>query len=212
MTGDDGKVAHIADFRPKAEADPVEEVLRAVDLRLAKHFQQQNEVILGRNEIIVAQNNRLETLNQQLSDKVSRLLTGMEALLGEVDAVRTGKSDEAFARVARHDEEADLPTIEADAAILYPYTSGEIGAVLGFGATQIGLLLGAQGLKWAGDSAYQEIGRWKDGRQRYWHKDLPERLTRMLLEHEPDEFGIANKSIRSMFVQFRARHGAVAGA
>jgi len=198
--GADDNVTHLADYRRKGDEVSGDDVLRVIDLKLAAmlrdHFVEQRAMLERQNAMLAEQNNRLE-------EQVSRLLRGMDRLLCEVGAVRNGQQDEAFARVARHDENADLPTIQADVAVLYPYTSGDIGERLGFNASQVGMLLGAQGLRWVGKGEYEETTRWKKGRQRFWHKDLPDRLADILLNREPDEFGITNKAIQIMFTRYR---------
>ena len=198
--GADDKVAHLADYRRKGDEVSGDDVLR-LSTMLRDHLGEQKVMLERQKTMLAEQNARLE-------EKVSRLLNGMDRLLGEVDAVRSGQQDEAFARVARHDEDADLPTIQADVAVLYPYTSGDIGERLGFRASQVGMLLGAQGLGWGGRGEYEEMTRWKKGRQRYWHKDLPDKLADILLNREPDEFGITSKAIRTMFVRYRERRAA----
>ena len=67
--------------------------------------------------------------------------------------VRTGKADEAFARVGGEDAAPDLPTVSAEAAVIYTCTAGSIGRKLDFRASEIGTLLGAKGLRWAGNGA-----------------------------------------------------------
>ena len=97
--------------------------------------------------------------------------------VGEMKGVRTGKKEEAFARVGASDASPDLPTVSAEAALIYTQTAGEIGKILNFHATQIGLLLGSRGLGWAGNGDYQEPGRHKkDTQTKWWHRDVPARL------------------------------------
>lgn len=199
-------VTHLADHRrDQTDADPVAQMEKQAGLRVATMLR---DFFTEQKALLERQNALLERQNVRLEEKVSRLLVGMDRLLGEVDAVRNGQQDEAFARIARHDEAADLPTIQADAAVIYPYTSGDIGEQLGLSATQIGTLLGRQGLGWGGKGEYEETTRWKPGRQRYWHKDVPDKLANILLTREPDEFGITNRAIRTMFTRYRTRAAA----
>ncbi|MGF7210809.1 hypothetical protein GGE65_005421 [Skermanella aerolata] len=187
MSSDD-KIVHLADHREQPIGSTTEEFQRVVELVVAKQFQEQNEIIR-------TQNAALKGVNDQLIHQVSRLTNGIERLLGEIDAVRTGRQDQAFARIARHDEIADLPTMEAEVALHYPLTSGEVGQVLGFAPAQIGHLLGVNGLRWAENGDYQEMSRWKRGRMRYWHKDVPDKLKELLATKTPDDFKISNKNI-----------------
>ena len=197
MSVDDpaGVVTHLADHRR------VEEIPADAEMRLAKILQ---DNFREQTDLIREHNKTLEQQNQVLSDKIGRLLTGMERLLGEVQAVRTGDQEEAFARVARHDEGADiLPSISADFGLLYPHTSEDVGKLLGFCANEVGLLLGQHGLRWNGDGAYTETTRWRKGRQRFWHLDVPAKLKVVLSTRDPDEFGITNKAVRAIFRKYR---------
>ena len=78
--------------------------------------------------------------------KLDRLTNGIDRLVGEMHGIRTGKRDEAFARVAEFGSAADLPTVKPDAALVYGVTATDIGEQLGFRPSQIGLLLSARGL------------------------------------------------------------------
>ncbi|MFC3125089.1 hypothetical protein ACFOD4_08460 [Pseudoroseomonas globiformis] len=184
-----GKVVHL----PRRRARPaVDAAVQEVELRIVAHFREQNDL--------------LRQMNANLSAQVQRLTSGIERLLGEVSDVRTGRKEEAFAKVGPADASPDLPTVGAvDAALLYTMTSAKIGVALDFNATEIGHLLGPKGLKWSGDSTYQEVGRWEAGHMKYWHHDVPERLKRILTDKTPEELGITSKVAISMFARWKAR-------
>jgi hypothetical protein len=115
------------------------------------------------------------------------------------------EKDSAYARVARHDEDPDLLRAKADYALEYPYSAAEIGEQLGLKAAQVGLLLGDKSLKWAGNPDYQEMTRWTPTRTRFWHKDIVGKLRDVLWSREPEELGIANKGVRSIFAAYKLR-------
>lgn len=189
---DRDKVVHLP-VRRGARAER-EEALRTVELSIAAHFREQNEL--------------LRELNKSLSEKVQRLTLSVERLVAEMNGVRTGDREDAFARVAAADACADLATVKADVANLYPYTSSKIAKMLGFSANQIGQLLGPKGLGWAGNGDYQEMTRWQEGHPRYWHADVPERLRRILSDTSPEDHGIKNRAVVSMFQRWKATRAA----
>ena len=169
-----------------------EQISEDISLSIAAHFREQNEVV--------------RATNNQLSAQVQRLMTGIDRLIGEMDGVRTGKKEEAFARVGSLDESVDLPTVAAEAALLYTFTAAEIGTQLdGLRASQVGLLLSKKGLNWAGDGDYQELSRHKKPSQtRFWHFDVPKRLHKILLENQPAKYGITDKTILTLFRNWNA--------
>ncbi len=194
MSGD--KVHHLPASRtPRTQA---EEIRETVDLVISAHFREQNELLRQMNQ-------NLTDMNKGLSERVQVLTTGVQRLVGEMDGVRSGNKDQAFARVASNDACADLPTVKADVANLYPFTSAKIGVRLGFGHNQIGLLLGPSGLNWAGNGDYQETTRWQEGHPRYWHADVPGRLSEILTKTAPSDHGIKNRTVVSMFRQWKQR-------
>ena len=195
MTKND-KLVHLNSHRSRSSTNGEAEEWRS----LAKHFNERNVELLDKVK-------EMTERNTDQSAKIDRLVKGVEMLVGEMHAFRTGKKDNAFARIARSDEDPDLLRAEADVALYYPHSGTDIGRQLGFTASQIGLLLGAQGLRWADDGDYQELTRWKEGRTRFWHRDVPMRLHHILAEQEPQEFGITMKSICSMFVVYKTRKG-----
>jgi uncharacterized protein YicC (UPF0701 family) len=163
----DAEIIHLA--ARKGRKTLREEVAQDLEFSIAGHFREQSEL--------------LNKLNKSLSEKVQRLTVGVERLVEEMHGVRTGKKEEAFARVASADASPDLPTVSAEAAVIYTHTSGEIGQELGFHASQIGLLLSARGLGWAGRSEFQELARHKKkGQTKFWHQDVPKRLKAILDE------------------------------
>ena len=169
-----------------------EEVARDLQLSIAKQFCEQNDL--------------LRQMNQSLSEKVQRLTTGVERLVDEMHGVRTGKKEEAFARVSPSDASPDLPTVSAEAALLYTLTAGDIGQELGFRASQIGLLLSMRGLGWAGDGDYQEIGRHKrQNLTKFWHRDVAAKLRKVLDENAPEKHGIKDKAALAMFRRWDER-------
>lgn len=186
MTQEDlGKVSHLADRRrAKAQCEDldqamVDKIADALDIRVARHFQHQNDI----------------------------LLTSIKTLVGELDGVRSGKAEHAFAKVASPGCEADLPTMGVDAAIIYKHTADEIGAELGLTASQVGTLLGPGGLGWAGNPAYQEVDRYKKGRQKFWHWSVPEKLRSVLSAPSGDQIANAAPRIRAIVRKWRKAHG-----
>jgi hypothetical protein len=169
-----------------------ERVAEEVELSIAEHFREQNQL--------------LRDLNQLLSDKVQRLTTGVEHLVEEMHGVRTGKKEEAFARIGPVGAPPDLPTVSADAAVIYTHSAEDIGKELGFQASEIGMLLGARGLCWAGNGDYQELGRHKKkSQQKWWHREVPERLRKVLDAGATTNAKITDKSVLAMFRKWRAR-------
>ncbi|HEY1506573.1 MAG TPA: hypothetical protein VGF92_19880 [Stellaceae bacterium] len=179
---EDKKISHIADHRPKVDGEDglVERIAEALDMKLAQHFQQQNKV----------------------------LMKSIGRLVGELDGVRTGKADKAFARVAAADQEADdLPRVEADSALQYPYTAEEIGDLLGLSHHEVGILLGEKGLNWAGNADYQEMSRYKPGRQKFWHESVPQQLKEFLVNPPRDKMENANVRIMAIVRKYRRAKG-----
>jgi hypothetical protein len=176
---DDKKISHIADHLSKNSSEEalVERVADAVDMRIAKHFQQQNQI---------------------LTRSISRLI-------GELDGVRTGKAEKAFARVAAAGDQVDdlLPKIEADSALHYPHTAEEVGKILGLSANEVGTLLGEKGMNWAGNPDYQEMSRYKPGRQKFWHESVPESLRSFLVNPPRDRMANAHVRIIAIVRKYR---------
>ena len=194
--GPEDHIVHLGRLRAPS---PIEAVLEEVDLRIAKHFRQQAEA--------------QRQSNQELAARLERLTNGIERLFAELDGVRTGRKEEAFARIGTSDASPDLPTVgPVETSLIYTLTSKQIGAALGFHASEIGQLLGPRGLRWAGDGAYQEVGRWQHGHMRYWHHEVPSRLAAILTEKTPAGLGITNKAVISIFVRWKARPDALAGS
>ncbi|MBI1208896.1 MAG: hypothetical protein GC191_16620 [Azospirillum sp.] len=142
---EDPKISHIANrLKERRESDSpdqalIERVADAVDMRLAKHFQSQNEL----------------------------LMASIGRLIEELDGVRSGAAEHAFDKIASSDCPADISTVRVDPALIYKFTAEEIGKTLGLTATQVGTLLGSRGLNWADDPVYQEVDRFRPGRQRF---------------------------------------------
>ncbi len=164
----------------------------------AKHMIAQNAELLAKLD---DQSGKLDAQ----SIAIGRLLRSVDILTSEMHDYRTGKKQEAYARLARHDEEGDLLTAKADPALTYPHASTEIGAMLEMAAPRVGRLLGPDGLKWADNSDYQETTRYKPGRMRFWHKDIVPKLKDILLNREPDEFGITKKDVRAIFANYKTQ-------
>lgn len=163
-----------------------------LELTIAGHFRELNE--------------RQANMNNALSDKVQRLTVGIEHLVEEMQGVRTGKKEEAFARVGASDASPDLPTVSAESALIYTLSAADIGELLGFHSSQIGLLLSAGGLGWAGNGDYQELGRHKKRAQtKWWHRDLPAKLRDILDRNRPGQHGIANKAVLAIFRDWQSR-------
>lgn len=170
-----------------------EELKEHVDLSIAKHFREQNIFLLEMNKSILEE-------NRSILGKVQRLTAGIERLLGEMHGMRTGKKSEAFARVGGTDAPPDLPTVSAEAAVIYTLTAKDIGQELGFHPSQIGSLLGAKGLNWAGNGDYQEINRnQRKTLPKFWHHALPNKLRKILDENLPESYGIRDAAILSVF-------------
>ncbi len=175
--------------RPKTLQERVKE---QVESSVAAHFREQNEL--------------LQANNKDLADRLQRLTTGIECLIGEMHGVRTGKKEEAFARIAGLDASPDLPTVSAEAALVYTLTASQIGEQLGFHPTQIGLLLGAKGVRWVGNGDYQEIGRTtKATASKYWHFEVPTRLAKILDDGDPEKFSITSKSVLAIYRRWKER-------
>lgn len=183
------KVVHVIQTAPLS---PEQASLRDVELKIAGHFREQNEI--------------LHSNNAQLRDQLQRLTNGVERLVTEMHGVRTGEKDEAFARVAGIDASPDLPTVSAEAALLYTETSKSIGAALGFHASQIGQLLGPAGLGWVGKSEFQELGRkCSQNQTKFWHREVPSRLRVILDANQPHELGVTSPGALSIFRRWQLR-------
>ncbi|TXM96550.1 hypothetical protein FV242_33455, partial [Methylobacterium sp. WL64] len=146
-----GSIAHL----PKARRAPTkgETLLREMELAIACQFREQNELLRENNREQAArireQGGRLQDQGERLKEQgemVRRLSRGVELLVTELQGVRTGKREEAFARVGDSGCSPDLPTVSAEAALVYTHTARTIGDELGFNASQIGMLLGSKGL------------------------------------------------------------------
>lgn len=182
------EIRHIPERPLSAE----ETGLREAGLSIAAHFREQNAL--------------LQENNRSLSDKIQKLTNGVEALVAEMHGVRTGKKDEAFARICGVGTSPDLPTVGAEAALFYIYTAKQIGEKLGFHCSQIGLLLSNKGLGWAGNGDYQEIGRCTSQSQsKFWHREVPDRLRRILDENNPTKYGITTKGVLTIFKKWKER-------
>ncbi len=184
---DERKVIHLP--RHRASRNQQDDLLWAIESIMTGHFREQNDV--------------LRATNDGLAQQVQRLAASVERLLGEVNGVRTGRADEAFARFATEGADANLAMVKADVANLYPFTSKKIGDLLGFGATQIGQLLGPGGLRWAGNSDYQEMTRWEKGHMRHWHTEVPDRLRAILTDDAPEKHDIQNATVIQMFKRWK---------
>ena len=189
-SGQGAEVIHLPKRRSlKSER---EGIIQEIELSIAAHFREQNEI--------------LQVMNKALSEKVQRLTVGVERLVEEMHGVRTGKKSEAFARVGGADASPDLPTVSAEAALVYTLTSGDIGEQLGFHSSQIGLLLSSQGLNWAGNGDYQEIGRHhKKTLPKFWHRDVVSRLRDILDANRPDSHGVKSKAVFAIFRKWSER-------
>ncbi|MGA0607974.1 hypothetical protein ACO2Q0_18445 [Phenylobacterium sp. VNQ135] len=183
------KVFHLpAERRPRS----IEERVRQVESSIQNHFREQNDI--------------LREANEAMASRLERLTNGIETLVAEMHGVRTGKKEEAFARVAGLDCKPDLPTVSAEAALVYTLTASQIGEELGFHASQIGLLLGAKGLGWAGNGDYQEIGRTtKASAPKFWHFEVPRRLRAVLDQNQPELFNIKSKPVLAVFRKWAER-------
>lgn len=187
---ENGRVIHLP--KPRKEK-LVSEQLAELGATMSAHFREQNELF--------------RQSNAELKDQVKRLLTGIDTLMSEVNGVRTGKKEEAFARIGAAGEGVDLPTVSGEAALFYTQTAGDIAEALGgFNASQIGLLLSARGLGWVGNGDYQEIGRNKKPHQtKFWHRDVPDRLRKILDAGKPEQYGIKQKSVLTIFRKWQER-------
>ncbi|MRI56547.1 hypothetical protein D8770_21665 [Methylobacterium sp. DB1607] len=185
-----------------------EELLRDVGLAIADQFREQNEILRAEHR---EQSGRIREQGERLREQgemIQRLTKGVERLVDELHGVRTGKAEEAFARVGGADASPDLPTVSAEASLVYTCTAKSIGAELGFNASQIGTLLGAKGLRWAGNGAFQELGRAVGpNHTKFWHRDVPGRLRRILDEGRPERLGITDKAVLAVFRRWRERRG-----
>lgn len=183
MTRKEGNISHINAHKRKTAATSEEElaerIAAKVDARVAKHFQEQNEM---------------------LRNSISRLIR-------ELDGVRRGEVDHAFAKVALPDDEAHLPTVEVDASLLYPYSAEDIARQLDLTSVEVGTLLGPNGLDWAGNPRYQEMDRWKQGRTRFWHKDVPDLLKAILENPSPKSVANASKRVKAIVRKYRRKNG-----
>ncbi|HTV33986.1 MAG TPA: hypothetical protein VME69_12945, partial [Methylocella sp.] len=64
--------------------------------------------------------------------------------------------------------------------------------------------LGPKGLGWAGNGDYQEIGRTVSVSQsKFWHREVPQRLKKVLDENDPKKYGIKTKGILTMFQRWQ---------
>jgi hypothetical protein len=188
LSDEDTNLHHLQPRRTATDPDEqlIQRITESVDLSISRHFQEQNDLLRKQNDL--------------LQNSVQRLIQ-------EVDGVRSGRAEEAFAKVAAVNSNADLPTIEADVCLLYPHTATEIGQIIGLSSHEVGTLLGSHGLNWAGDPTYQEMVRHKDGRQKFWHHTVPERLKAMLIAPPNDKISTANRRVRAIVRKFRAANG-----
>lgn len=176
---DKGNISHLP--QREMSSDPEEaladRIAEKLDMRLAKHFQEQNK----------------------------QLHTAIERLLGEVDGVRNGTKEDAFARVAPANigAECNLPSIQTDVALHYPHTGESIGSLLGLTPAEVGTLLGHKGLNWADDPDYQEMTRFRLGRTRFWHMSVPEKLKAALENPSQEQIFGAHKRIKAIVRKYR---------
>jgi hypothetical protein len=192
-----GAIHHLTPHRkPRAQRLTHQQDLTSPIL---SHFREQHESLLE-------QNRRLIESHEAMHAKIDRLTNGIDRLVQEMHGIRTGAKDEAFARVAGFGCPADLPTVRPEAALIYTLTAAEIGAQLGFRASEIGALLGQRGLKWADNSDFQEITRRKrDSQTRYWVADMPRRLSQILDTNNPSHFAIQEKAVLAIFRKWARR-------
>ena len=189
-SGPGAKIIHLPKRRGRKSEREL--MVQEIELSMTAHFHEQNEM--------------LRASNQSLADQVKRLTLGVERLVEEMHGVRTGKKTEAFARVGGSDAAPDLPTVSAEAALVYTLTSADIGTELGFHSSQIGLLLSSRGLKWADNGDYQEIGRHhKKTLPKFWHRDVTAKLKTVLNTNTPETYGITNKSVLAIFRKWADR-------
>ena len=171
---------------------PRSQALQEMELSISEHFRKQNEMLMNNN--------------CKLNEQLKRLTNGVECLAKEMHGFRTGKSEEAFARVAGVDASPDLPTVSAEAALIYTLTAAQIGAELGFHSSQIGLLLSPKGLGWAGNGDYQEIGRTiNPSHSKFWRREVPARLCVVLDEGRPEKLNIKAKAVLTIFRKWGER-------
>ncbi|GJD77411.1 hypothetical protein NBEOAGPD_0615 [Methylobacterium gregans] len=191
---------------PRKPLSGMEEFARDVGETIAAHFREQNEILRAERQEQDARVREQGERLQRQGEMIERLTRGVELLVTELHGLRTGKAEEAFARVAGSGASPDLPTVSAEAAVIYTCTAASIGRQLGFRASEIGVLLGAKGLRWAGDGAYQELGRdVGPNHTKFWHREVPERLRRVLDENNPARHGITDKSALAVFRKWKAR-------
>ena len=170
-----------------------------MEFRIVAHYRDQSEKL--------AEQNRLLMESQKIiPDKVDRLTKGLDRLVNEMHGIRTGKREEAFARVGDSGCALDLPTVRPDAALTYSMTATEIGEELGFKPSEIGLLLSRRGLRWADNPDYQETTRRKRAsQQRFWIAGMPARLAKILDQNQPKQHGITEKAVLAMFRKWHCR-------
>ncbi|MCI9881830.1 MULTISPECIES: hypothetical protein [Methylobacterium] len=198
-----GVLHHLPPRKPLAD---MEDFRRDVGETIAAQFREQNEILRAeRGEHLARVREQDERLQRQ-GELIERLTRGVELLVTEMHGVRTGKAEEAFARVGGEGAAPDLPTVSAESAVVYICTAGSIGRKLDFRASEIGTLLGAKGLRWAGNGAYQELGREVGpNHTKFWHRDVPARLRRVLDENNPARHGITDRSVLAIFRKWSAR-------
>lgn len=190
-SGSDETIIHLPKRRSRKSSH--EDLKEHIDLSVAKYFREQNLLLLEMNK-------RISEENRSISDKVQRLTTGIERLLNEMHGMRTGKKSEAFARVGGADAPPDLPTVSAESAVIYTLTAKDIGQELDIHSSQIGLLLSAKGLNWAGIGDYQEINRnQRRTLPKFWHHELPDKLRKILGENLPECHEIKDAAILAIF-------------
>lgn len=197
-----GHIVHMAPFRERRPRNA--DLPKSLELSLVNNFREQNEMLSE-------QNRTLKYSVRDMHSRLDRLTNGLDRLVGEMHGIRTGKRDEAFARVAETGAAADLPTVRPDATLIYGVTATDIGDQLGFRPSEIGLLLSARGLGWADNPDYQEITRRKRATsQRFWVNDMALRLSKVLDENEPDRRGVRDKATLAIFRKWKERKLAAA--
>jgi hypothetical protein len=166
---------------------------RDMELRIAGHFREEAERLAEQNKSLIDS-------PRDMHAKVDRLTSGLERLVGEMHGIRTGKRMEAFARVGAVDMKVDLQTVRSVPAGIYTVTAKDVGEELGFRPSEIGLLLGSRGLRWADNSDYQEtIRRKRPTQQRFWVYDMALRLAEILTENQPGRRNITDKAVLAIF-------------
>ena len=108
-----GQVVHMAPFRGRRSSSSA--IRQDLELALVGHFREQNENL---NE----QNQALKESVQEMHSKLDRLTNGLDRLVSEMHGIRTGKREEAFARIGEIGSSIDLPTVRPDAALIYGLT------------------------------------------------------------------------------------------